>query len=294
MIFYPEKIGVVLLTGIDDQGWGTAAYSGLMEIARLGKYEIQWLDRVPLQKVDEAFNTLCREKCDLIFGHGGELSIAIKQAAEAYPDRKFACINGLFIARNLASLEMRDEELGYLAGSLAGKLSQTHKVGFVGGLRIPPTIRHATGFAAGARASGAKSLQTFTSDFTDPVMARSAAWKQIGQGVDILYCYLNDAWKGVFEACQHSNCRMIEPTIERITQAPEVILASAIQNVGKLYVKAAQLASQDKLEGQRYRFGLEEPEIERLVLHGVSTPIVEEMEEIRQEILSGAISIGQP
>lgn len=285
MAFSHSRIGIVLLTAIDDGGWGTAGYAGLKAICEQTNADLLVRDRIPLDRARQAFTGLCEQGCTLIFGHGSELSPAIQQAAAENPQVMFACVNGTSIASNLAALEMKDEEIAYLAGVLAGCLSSTKKVGFIGALEIPATIRHEDGYRGGTFQKGVEVLSAYTGDFFDCGKAQNAAERMIGQGADIFYCYLNTAWEGVWEACRRAGCRMIEPILERPASNP-VVVASAVQNAGALYTQAVLLFDRDELRGQRYRVGVEDPTVERLVLHSVSPEIAAEIEATRVRILN--------
>ena len=54
---------------------------------------------------------------------------------------------------NLTGLVFPEDQAGYAAGYLAGKLTKTNKLGQVLGLQIPPVEKFAKGFEAGAKAS---------------------------------------------------------------------------------------------------------------------------------------------
>lgn len=293
MAFSHCKVGIVLLTAIDDGGWGTGGYNGLKQICSQVNDELLVRDRVSIGQARQAFEELCHQGCRIIFGHGSELSEAIYRTAKKYPNVMFACINGMSTASNLAAFEMKDEEVAFLAGVLAGRLSSTKKIGFIGGQGIPPAERHRIGYQKGASTKGVETISTFTGDFFDKGRAQKAAETLIDQGADIFYCYLNTAWEGVLEACRQANCRMIEPILERSVQDP-VVVASAVQNVGALYIQAVQLFGRDGLKGQRYRIGLEEPEVERLVLHSISQDDTAEIETTRIRILRREIEIPTP
>lgn len=290
MAFSHSRIGIVLLTAIDDGGWGTAGYAGLKAICEQTNAELLVRDRIPLDRARQAFAGLCEQGCTLIFGHGSELSPVIQQAAAENPQVMFACVNGTSFASNLAALEMKDEEIGYLAGVLAGCLSSSKKVGFIGALEIPATLRLDHGFREGALQKGAEVISTYTGDFYDRAKAQNAAETLIGRGVDVFYCYLNSAWEGVREACRQANCRMIEPILERPTQNPAVV-ASAVQNAGALYTQAVLLFDRDELRGRRYRVGVEDPTVERLVLHSIPPEIAAEIEATRVRILNREVDI---
>jgi basic membrane protein A len=288
MTVFPGKIGIVLITAVDDGGWGTAGYKGIQVLQTQAGVEIEVRDQTPLGQAQQVFTDLSKRGCSLVFGHGGELSDAIRRAAEDTPQVMFACTNGLYTTRNLAALEIKDEEVAYLAGILAGRVSAMQRVGFIGGLEICATLRHNYGYQKGALETGVDLTTCYTRDFFDPSKAKRAAERLIDQQVDVIYGYLNTAWQGVVEACRDTNCKVIEPIMDRGSGNPAVI-ASAVQNVGALYVRAAHLFAEGTLEGRRYRIGVEDPSVQQLALHLSDAALTAEIEATRARILKHEI-----
>src|ERR1035437_3976996 len=97
------KVGMVIIAAVDDRGWGSEGYRGLKRIAEFGFGEVNYIERVSPPEWENAFENFALEGYNLVLGHGGELSEAILHVAERHPEVMFACINGHFTGRNLAS-----------------------------------------------------------------------------------------------------------------------------------------------------------------------------------------------
>src|SRR6185295_1692249 len=85
----------------------------------------------------------------------------IKNVAKDYPDKKFACIDmnvapGEALPANVVALKFKEEEGSYLVGALAGYLTKTNKVGFVGGMQIPLIKKFEAGYVAGVKRANPK------------------------------------------------------------------------------------------------------------------------------------------
>jgi basic membrane protein A and related proteins len=287
-----NKIAMVMIAAVDDGTWGTAGYEGLQRIKKLLGVETLISECVPRAEWESAIRNYASMGCDLVLIHGAELSEAARSAAMDYPATLFACVNGAHIVHNLASFSMDDEALGYLAGALAARMSVSGVVGHIGGLRIPTTEAQALGFQQGAQAGGANALTIFTGEFSDADKAKQAAVRQADQGADVFYFYLKEAGAGVLQLCDLRGLHAIAAITDQQDLAPAVLYSSAIQNVGLLHFRAAELALQGKLQGIRYRIGLENPEAQGLApLHNVPEGVQEELDHIRDQILSGEIVI---
>jgi basic membrane protein A len=147
----PFKVAMVLHGAINDKSWNEAGYNGLVKIKDELGAETAYQEKVPLADAENAMRTFASQGYDLVIGHGDEFSEAGKVVAPEFPDVKFAVVNGANVAPNLMSISMFDEELTYLTGVVAADTTKTGKVGFIGGLEIPPVVRFVTGYQTGAK-----------------------------------------------------------------------------------------------------------------------------------------------
>jgi basic membrane protein A len=103
--------------------------------------------------------------------------IGIDQFQEKYPD-------------NYVGVLFREDQGGYLAGTLAGLLTKTNVVGVVGGRQdVPPVVRFVNAYEKGALAANSKVkvLKIYNESFTDPTKGASDAKQFIGEGADVIF-----------------------------------------------------------------------------------------------------------
>jgi len=286
-----SNVGMVIIAAVDDRSWGSEGYRGLKCIYELGFGEVNYVERVIPSEWENAFEKFALQGYNLVLGHGGELSEAVLHVAERHPEVMFACINGHFTGHNLASFEIKDEQGSYLAGVLAAKLSKTHRVGFVGGQKIPATIRHASAYIAGARACGASAEVAFCINFSDPHQAEELTLGLIQNGSDLFYYYLNEGYRGLLQACNQFHCQVICSVVDRPDEVLGGSVACVHENVGELHVMATRLFAEGDLRGIRYRIGLEDPDVEKLVLHTVDPRISQDINELQDRIISRSVFI---
>lgn len=285
---FVKRMGMVLIAAAGDGAWGSAGMAGLKSIETNGLAQIAWRDHLPPEEWENAARSLVLEEgCDLVFGHGGELSEALLHTAGAFSQAQFACLNGAHTAENLAVLEIDDLQLGFLAGFLAARVSRTRRVGFVGGIGIAPTRRQAEGFILGAQAGGTDASAAYTGSFNDAQLAYQAAIAHIRQGADVLYYYLNEAWPGVLQACRDEKCRAIASVTDRHEAMPSVVCGSVLQHVDRVYLAAARLALAGKLKGRHYRFGLESGAGSLSALHNIPENVAAEISTLAEAMAAG-------
>lgn len=103
--------------------------------------------------------------------------IGIDQFQEKYPD-------------NYVGVQFREDQGGYLAGTLAGLLTKSNVIGVVGGRQdVPPVVRFVNAYEKGALAANSKVkvLKIYNESFTDPTKGASDAKQFIGEGADVIF-----------------------------------------------------------------------------------------------------------
>ena len=148
--------------------------------------------------------------CDLVIGVGFMLASAIGESAIKYPDTKFMLFDGLPVDEtgkvvdlpNVVGYLFNEHECGFLVGAIAGYATKTGKLGYVGGMPIPPVTRYEAGYRAGIKTtnSNATIYGQYTGSFTEPALGKSSAESQISQGCDVLFHAAGATGNGMLQA----------------------------------------------------------------------------------------------
>ncbi len=131
---------------------------------------------------------------------------AIHKAAEEYPANKFAIIDMVIDAPNVASYVFREQEGAYIAGVLAAMATKSGTIGFVGGMDIPIIRRFLCGYRAGAASVSGDVKVVFNmagdtpAAFVDPARGNELARAQIDQGADVIIQAAGGTGIGVLQA----------------------------------------------------------------------------------------------
>lgn len=290
----PFKVAMVLHGAINDKSWNEAGYNGLLKIKDELKVETAYQEKVALADAENAMRTFASQGYDLVIGHGDEFSEAGKVVAPEFPNIKFAVVNGANTAENLMSISMFDEELTYLTGIIAANATKSGKVGFIGGLEIPPVVRNGNGFEMGAKAtkSDIVVVKTIIGDFNDAAKGKEAALAMAEQGVDVIYYYVDQAMLGIIEAAKEKNIKLIGCIFDQSALAPELILTSAIQDTPTAIFLAAKGAMEGSFKGETVLYGLDSG---ALILAPYSEEVTQEVrdqvEKTKQEIIDGKVEV---
>ena len=296
-----DKITVAMVSdvaGINDQSYNQSAWEGLERAKKELGIEIKYLESK--QDSDYATNveTLADEEVDLIIGVGSKLSDTIKEAAKNYPDQKFAIIDETYdeIPSNVKSVLFESEQASYLVGLIAGKMSETKNVGFIGGLDIPVINTFKYGYMAGVKAADANcEIQAqYANSFNDQAKGKAITNQMISKGADVVFTAAGDVGTGRMEAIKEANKYGIGVDRDQSDLAPQNILTSAIKRVDVgMYETVKELVEGKFQGGTSTTYGLEQNGIgiadttSNLVPQDVLDFVNEKIEELK----AGKISV---
>lgn len=150
------KVAMICDSSISDGGWGMACYNAMIEAAEAHGWETAYSDSIAQSAYYDNIVSYCDLGYDLIYAPGNQYTDAVLQAAEEYPDIAFALLNGAestpaaAVNGNVTSLLPDATQVGWIAGALAGLMTQTGKVAFIGGMELDTTKGKYEGFVDSA------------------------------------------------------------------------------------------------------------------------------------------------
>ncbi len=168
---------------------------------------------------------------DVIFGDAFGNEEAVRRVAADYPEIAFVFGSGGGPANpNFSVFDNWIHEPAFLAGMLAGGLTETGVVGVVGGVPVPEVNRITNAFIMGAQAvnPGVEAKVSFINSWFDPAAAKEAALAQIDAGVDVLYAERF----GVIEAAQEKGLIVVGNMSDQAELAPDTVVTSVTWNMG--------------------------------------------------------------
>lgn len=205
------RVGMVYdVGGRGDLSFNDMAYAGLSKAQKDFAAKVEVKDLEPTaggENREELLRLLAGEKYDLIFGIGFLFTDSITRVAKQFRGVRFGIVDG-FIDKepNVTSLLFSEHEGSFLVGAAAALKSQSGKIGFVGGMKIPLIEKFEAGYIAGAKYVK-PSIEVFSDyagttgeAFRDPVKGKELATAQYDRGADIIYHASGGTGIGVFEA----------------------------------------------------------------------------------------------
>jgi simple sugar transport system substrate-binding protein len=184
------KAGFIYVGPIGDFGWTHAHDQGRLYIDQ--KYP--WLETVYFESVAEADcerfidRLITEEQCDIVFTTSFGFMDPTITSGEKYSDKVFFHCSGFLRSKNVGTYFADFYQLYYLNGLMAGALTKTGKVGYVGAVPIPEVVRHINAFTLGVREVNPEATVSvrWIYSWYDPTSAREAAEALIAEGCDAL------------------------------------------------------------------------------------------------------------
>ncbi len=175
-----------------EEPWDGAIHAALTAVAEDGEITYDHVD--DLGTADEMERALrdiiASEDPDVIVGDAFAAEDAVREVAKEFPDTAFVFgSGGEEQAPNFSVFDNWLQDPAYLAGMLAGGLTETGTIGVVGAMPIPEVNRIVNAFTTGAQESRPDATVTvsFINSFFDPATAKQAAEAAIAGGADVLF-----------------------------------------------------------------------------------------------------------
>ena len=185
-----HKAGMFIDGTIDDDGWGASCYEALVVASEAHQWEHTYIEDVSESDWAGAIEDLIADGCTIVFAPGAQYEAAVKKAAGAHEDVKFIVLNGSLELDNVENLVPNNEQIGQLAGALAGLITKTGVIGFIGGTGLEGTKTKVENYEAAARAinGNVQVISDYAESFDDEERGYQIALEMIQQHqVDVLF-----------------------------------------------------------------------------------------------------------
>ncbi len=261
------KVGLVTDTGgVNDKAFNQLAWEGVQKAARDLGFQAKFLESRQPSDYEKNIDTLATKGDNVIITVGSLMGDATALKAKQYPNIRFAIIDNAYTPTagslvcadtvqdcyadggltNVTSLTFAEDQVGFLAGVLAGGMSKSGFVCSVSSLRTPASGRYMTSFFEGASwQAGRKmrfmnnyiNIQTTNKDIpsvTDSTQGKETALRLIGKGCDVVFAIGGNPVNGALLAARENNLPAIGADVDQYNTNPEVqsaLISSTRKNV---------------------------------------------------------------
>lgn len=291
------KVAYIPCGQVNDGSWSEAGYIGVKDAkAALAKegtnITIDYTENLTPSKAEVAARDYAARGYQTVVLHCGTFADAAYNAGKDYPKTNFLIVVAPRSTKNVWSYIPAMQDISFVTGYLAAKMSKTNAVGVVASFNFSNVTWQAEGFRLGARYANPKikTFSTYINSFDDAGKAKEAAQAEIDSGADVIYSATDQASRGIYAAAAGAGILALASYSDQWKLAPKVVLASALADIPLLVSNVVQGSVKDTLvPGKVYAVGMAggigalamNPELEKTIPPDVMAGVKKLMADIR-------------
>ncbi len=302
----PLTVGFLVGSGgLGDESYNDMTMAGIAQAQR--RHGLQVIPIKPVETeegIAAALDQLVKADAGIIVSNRIALPQVLHRYAVRYPD-KFFILNDMpwNNAPNVMSIGYAHHEGTFLVGALAGRMTNTGKIAFIGGTDLKVIKSFADGFRLGALYTNPKTdVQNIyiadgqnPSGFNNPKRAYQLATSLYNQGIDIIFAAAGLSGNGVIHAAKTSNRFVIGVDTDQDHMAKGNVLTSMMKRLDIATYGALTDAINGNFKPGVTYYGLKEGGVGlspmKYTKHLIDDQILKQLSTIRTEIISGKIRI---
>ena len=305
-----KKVGLILATGgLGDKSFNDIAFAGVQRAKDELGVDFDYVEPAAIAEYEGYQRDFAMSgEYEIIICVGFDQADALIIISEEYPDQNFAIVDMPVFMPNVASLLFAANEASFLVGVVAGMVTETGKVGFIGGMDDPLIWDFFEGYEAGAiwaKPDVEVMTPLFVGSWGDPAKGKELAIGLIELGADAMYAAGGRSGLGALDAANEQSITAFGVDSCQCYLYPEII-ASGTKRVDVAIYEVILSTLLGTFEGGIHAGGLAEswtglcrlPEEENLweATYGfehdpLPEGVIEKVIEARDLIIAGEITV---
>ncbi|MEZ4516584.1 MAG: BMP family ABC transporter substrate-binding protein [Chloroflexota bacterium] len=261
-------IGLVTDVGeVDDKSFNQSAWEGAQQAATdLGAAQVQYIETKDAKDYGANIDLFATQGYDIIVTVGFAMGEATLEAAANYPDIDFIGVDQFQsdTVSNVTGLIFPEDKSGFLAGALAGMLTESNTIASVLGTDlVPPVVAFNEGYKGGAKYVNpdVTIIDTYHPGgldvaFVDPEWGASTAKQALDQGADVVFGAGGKTGNGALIEVASSPgnwCIGVDTDQwETVPEAHPCLVSSAMKLITPGVVDLAKLSNSGEFPGGNY------------------------------------------
>jgi basic membrane protein A len=296
-----RKIKAGLVTdvgGVNDRSFNALAWDGLQRAQKELGADVKYTESHQNADYVANLSRYAQNGYDVVFAIGFLMQDALKEVAPRYPKVTFAIIDGDAPDRpNCVSYKFREEEGSYLVGALAGGVTKTNVVGFVGGMELPLIKKFEAGYTAGVKTTNPKAdvKVGYAGKFDDPQKGQEIALSQMSARADILFHAAGKTGIGVIKAVENKGPGFYAIGVDKDQDgdAPGRVLASMVKHVDIAVFSVCKSVADGDFKPGTVNLGLKENGVGisemKYTKKDVPPAVLQRVDQLKQQIIDGTL-----
>ena len=222
----------------------------------------------------------------LVFCVGGYSESALYSVATEFPETVFVQLPGRARAANVASIRFLPEEVGYLAGAVAGALAPDGRLGLLHGSGQPWLELLEEGYVAGFKSRWRRTQVTVGE-------GAEGVWQLSSAGVMMSLYAADKADPEVLAAAHNAGLQLVVTDPELIEIAAHTVVAAVDVDVAEAMLRVSREVRDRIFAGREFAFDLGSGVLDVVVNPELAPDLLavanEALEEARAEITAGLV-----
>lgn len=295
---------VYLYSGSDsDRAFIDAARAGLEKAEREFGVKVQEHRMMGSENITATIKNVADSGASPIIAVGYQNVMPVLNLAERYPNTKFTVVDGLVppLFSNVQSVIFKDHEGAFLVGMIAGRVSTSGHIGFIGGMDVPLIRNFNKGYIQGARYANpdiqvdVDMVGNDPSAWSNPEAAHALALKQFKAGADVIFGAAGGSGLGVLKAADETGNYAIGVDTNQNGLFPGHVLTSLVKRVDIAVYDALKTShAKGWSPGIKY-LGIKEGALDYAVDQNnknlISEQLIEEVATAKERIINGTIDV---
>lgn len=252
------KVGLILPDNIDDKGWNSKGYEGLLKIHANLDLDVFYMEEInSKEKTLATIDEFILSDVNLIFGHGQMYASIFMEIKDDYPDIHFVVFNGEVSGDRITSLHFQGYSMGFFAGMLASEMSDTKNLGVIAAQPWQPEVQ---GFKEGAlfQNNDVEVIVKYVSSWSDIQRAQELYHGMVQKNVDVFYPAGDGYHVAIIKEIKKDGLFVIGYVADQSDLGESTVLTSTIQHVDELYEMIAKQFHKGQLASGNMNFDFSE------------------------------------
>lgn len=287
----PLKVGFIYVGPVGDGGWTYQHDQGRQAIeAEYGdRIETTFIESVPEgADAERALTQLALAGNKLIFATSFGYMDPVINVAAKFPDVKFEHATGYKRADNVATYDARFYEGRAVMGTIAGRMTKSNKIGYIGSFPIPEVVQGINSSFIHARKVNpdVEIKVVWAYSWFDPAKEADAAAALIAEGVDVILQHTDST--APLAKAQEAGAIGFGQASDMSAFAPSPRVSSIIDNWAPYYIKRVGQMLDGSWSSEATWAGIAEGEVEiGEITDAVPAEVKAEAEALRDAIAAG-------
>ncbi len=257
------KVGLIIATGgLGDKSFNDISYAGVERAKTELGIDFDYVEPSAKSEYEGYQRDFAKTgDYELIICVGFDQADALTTVSQEYPNQNFAIVDMVVDQPNVASLVFRTNEASFLVGAAAGIMTETGKVGFVGGMDIDLINDFFVGYKAGVQWANPEATvlePVYVGDWADTTKGKELALSLVDLDADGIYVVAGKGGLGALAAIDEEGIIGFGVDACQCYLYTDNIPLSMTKRVDVAVYEMIQAAIEGTFEGDIYNKGLED------------------------------------